>query len=148
VVLEGSSNTVVKPKIMEEIKPIIFLDYKCSIKIERYSNNNRIALDLNDAETGEPIARATLNDPETMLLSDEVIIKDYSENEGMLKCLVDAEIIAPPHSFTKNAYPICRLLIPRNINNPVKDLFETLADAIKTGNELNEMITLDKFSGA
>lgn len=44
---------------------------------------------------------------------DEVAIKNYSENVGMLKMLLDAEIVAPPHRFHNSGWvtiPVCRLL--------------------------------------
>jgi hypothetical protein len=77
----------------------------------RYGNG-RIALELHDDETGEPISRATVNFPEIDLKDGETVIKDWSENEGMLAALEGAGIVKPtpkgitlPHGGTA---PICR----------------------------------------
>lgn len=56
-------------------------------------DNGRVALQLADAETGEPIAKATINIPEIEIAEDEAFIKNWSENEGMLEALVGAGIV-------------------------------------------------------
>ena len=78
-----------------------FKDWDCEVKKIKYTDNGRTALSLiawaDDPKEGifkgEPIAMATVNIPECPLGVDEVIIKDYSENEGMLECLLKAGII-------------------------------------------------------
>lgn len=43
---------------------------------------------------------------------DEVAIKDYSENVGMLKALLAAEIITQPHRYIQSgfvSFPVCRI---------------------------------------
>ena len=80
-------------------------------------SNNRVGLQLVEVHPtgGDPVvAIATVNIPEIPLESDEVIIKDYSENEGMLKALLTAGIVAEPHRFVGSGFvtmPVCRLLI-------------------------------------
>ncbi len=74
--------------------------------------NKRPALLLDTVETGERMAVATINMPDMPLLSNQVVIKDYSENEGMLKTLVDAGVIEPPFSACQTGFvlsPICHL---------------------------------------
>lgn len=66
-----------------------------SVVKSTYLNNGRIALELVDAETGEPMAKATMNIPEAKLAADEVLIKDYSENAGMVKTLIEGGVIEP-----------------------------------------------------
>jgi hypothetical protein len=51
---------------------------------ERSYGNNRLALEILDSEDGIPVMVATVNIPEVPLNEDEIIIKDYSENEGVL----------------------------------------------------------------
>ena len=97
---------------MIEVKPIRFCDTNCAIELNRYQNGNGICIDLNEVNTNEPVARVTINCPDEDLLADEVVIKDYSENEGILKVLIEAEIIASPHKWTREAFPICKLLLP------------------------------------
>lgn len=89
-----------------------FKDWDCVIEFHQYPNL-RTALLLRDAETGEPIAKATINVPEQPLDDNEVIIKSYDENEGMLDTLVRAKIIAPRHRrIPKNhmLLPVCYLI--------------------------------------
>lgn len=102
---------------------VIFQNWICKLKFARY-NNGRIAIELVNAtkikEDGIEympgtmnIARATVNLPDYPLLkSDEVIIKDYSENEGMLNALINAGVVAEPHSYVEFLHaPVCKLLV-------------------------------------
>lgn len=74
------------------MKTIKFNHYICKVAIMKY-DNDRIAIQLLDAEDNSPIATASINLPEVKLEKDEVIIKDYSENEGILQVLLDAGIL-------------------------------------------------------
>lgn len=71
-----------------------FKQWNCVVEKRKYENG-RPAIVLNDKETQQRIAIATINIPEINLLPDEVLIKDYSENEGMMDILTKAEIIKP-----------------------------------------------------
>lgn len=60
------------------------------------------------------IASATINMPDVELKDDEVIIKDYAENEGMLDALVEAGIVEKHHDWVNSGFisaPVCKLLI-------------------------------------
>ena len=65
-----------------------------------YADGNPCIL-INGAEDDAPVAKATTNIPHEMSIpvnktrSQAVLIKDYSENEGVLKTLVDAGIVNP-----------------------------------------------------
>jgi hypothetical protein len=59
----------------------------------RYQNG-RLAIRAVNRD-GEPIATLTVNLPEVQLSEDEVLIKDWSENEGALATLLAAELISP-----------------------------------------------------
>jgi len=89
---------------------IQFKKWICDLKFASYFNEN-IAIKLLDTETGEPIAICTINLPE--LRTDELAIKDYSENNGMYQTLLDYKIIKPAHRFTKSGFidniPVCYL---------------------------------------
>lgn len=92
---------------------INFNGYKLSINKRNYSNG-RIALQLIDTEDGFPFATATVNIPEAQISDDEVIIKDYSENAGILDCLVKHKIISNPIDRLNTGFvtvEICKLLI-------------------------------------
>lgn len=62
------------------------------IQLHKYSNG-RPAIQLIDAEDGEPYATATVNIPDVLLLDNEVLVKDYSENEGVLDFLCKNNIV-------------------------------------------------------
>lgn len=97
-----------------------FIGYRCSVELAKYKNG-RLALQLVAAEAdaerglfkGEPIAMATINIPEIALNANEVIIKDYSENEGMLEVLQEAGIVSDPIEFIQTGFvtvPVVALL--------------------------------------
>lgn len=92
-----------------------FRDWDCYPVITKYSNNNRLALMLYEHGTHEPIATASVNITDTDLADDCIFIKDYSENTGMTKALVEAEIV---HEYCKieigpfnSMVSMCKLLI-------------------------------------
>jgi hypothetical protein len=72
-----------------------YSNYTVSLEWSKYSSNGRIALQLIDAEDGSPIMTATVNIPDVPLQSDEMIIKNYSENEGVLEFLQENKIVGP-----------------------------------------------------
>lgn len=69
-------------------------EYEVTVKLSKYEND-RIAIQLDDAEDGMPHATATVNMPNVLLEYDEVLVKDYSENEGMLEFLIKNNIVTP-----------------------------------------------------
>lgn len=66
---------------------------RLSVVFKKYYDNGRTAITLIDQEDGMPYCTATINVPEIDLLPDEVIIKNYSENEGILELLEKAGYI-------------------------------------------------------
>lgn len=81
------------------------------IKVRRYCSGYGVALQLVD-NMGLPYATATVNLPNEKLESDEVAIKDYSENFGVKDALIHAGVIEEPHRWIYTGYvkvPICRL---------------------------------------
>ena len=74
-----------------------------TVKVDRYLNN-RIALQLNDAIDGQPYAVATVNMPEVLLADNEVLIKDYSENEGMMDFLTKYNIVTPTQNGIQSGF--------------------------------------------
>ena len=101
---------------MKTHKQIKFRQRICIIKIGSYANN-RTALQLVDAENGEPITTATVNivavsDDEFNKIASTVIcekdqllfIKDWSENEGILQALVDQNIITDTGTFIPTGF--------------------------------------------
>ncbi|TRZ50078.1 MAG: hypothetical protein D4S01_07405 [Dehalococcoidia bacterium] len=89
-----------------------FLRWACLLVAGRYSNNGRRSIELIDDGDGEPIATATINLVNEYCGPDEVYIKDYSENEGMLDTLVTAGVIEEPMERVQSGFikaPRCKL---------------------------------------
>lgn len=103
---------------MSEVKEIKFIapygvEYNCLLHKRMYENG-RVCLHLLDEEDGSPVATATINLPKEELGDDEVFVKDYSENEGMLSCLIEAGIVSEPVAYLERMFvtvPKCKLLI-------------------------------------
>lgn len=80
---------------------ISFQSWNCFLNLGYYGAGGRLAIKLlSDEENadkgvayGEPIAVATVNIPEIPLKDNELIIKNYSENEGMLEVLKNSGFI-------------------------------------------------------
>ncbi len=89
-----------------------FLGEDCKVVHGEYSNG-RIALRIVSL-LGEPLATATINMPEVGgMKPDYVIIKDYSENVGMLDWLLSHRIVTRPIAWVTGAdgrkHPVCAL---------------------------------------
>lgn len=87
-----------------------FKEWDCNMEKRTYYNG-RLALQLTDTEDGSPIATATVNIPEIDLNEGEVLIKDYSENEGMFATLEAAGIVKATRQVVASGHvtiPICR----------------------------------------
>ncbi len=98
----------------KEVIEVNFLGYDCILWFGEYQNNGRKAILLLEKETDEYFADVTVNLPNEELSENEVIIKDYSENEGMLDTLVSAGIVSKPIRYVQTGYvscPVCSLLV-------------------------------------
>lgn len=87
--------------------------YNVKLMFGKYVDNDRTCISLIDAEDGSPVARATVNVIEADLAPDEVIIKNWSENENMLKFLIDNKIVKDTGRRVRCGYieaPVCHLL--------------------------------------
>lgn len=71
---------------------ITFKDWKCNIEYSKYPDD-RWKICLIDMEDGITVATATIFLGTITLLNNEVIIKDYSENEGIYDVLIKNGII-------------------------------------------------------
>ncbi len=91
-----------------------FRDWDCIVRKRQY-DKGRPSLQLIDAEDGSPIATATVNLPDVPLGRNQVAIKDWSENEGMLDALVAAGVVKPTDQTVRSGFvevPICELQPP------------------------------------
>ena len=73
-----------------------FNGIECSVTLAKYGNDRKaLMLDASSGEyEGEPVAVATVNLPDDPINNDdEVFIKNWSENEGILEALQEAGIV-------------------------------------------------------
>jgi hypothetical protein len=112
-----------------------FKKWNCSIHFGKYADSDRTAIILRNArpmiEDGilhhpgsVPIAVATVNMPNVFLKDKEIIIKNWSENEGILDVLVKANIISKPKWLTLTGFvhaDVCDLLVDPEYENPMED---------------------------
>jgi hypothetical protein len=84
--------------------------YTLRVEFLKYQNG-QIRIQLYDTADGFPYATATVATEKHLLKEDEVAIKDYSENEGILNTLIKHEIVENPHAFIQSGFvkiPICK----------------------------------------
>lgn len=87
-------------------------EYNCRLIWTEYTDNGNVAIVAKDAEGCEAIGVLSVNTYEE-LPPDVVAIKDYSENEGVLKSLIDNRVIGEPEDWINIGYvqvPVCRIL--------------------------------------
>ena len=75
-----------------------------------YPRNGNVRLELIDAVDHCPYMTVTVW--MDGLAEDEVAIKNYSENAGVLNFLIKEEIIVAPHRYVSSGFvkiPVCRL---------------------------------------
>ena len=97
------------------MKTVNFKGFKCEIKFLSYPTNDRPRIVLTDIDDGMQVANCTLNVP-CRVNEKHVIIKDYSENEGIYKALLDARVIKPHYGKVEVGFAhglICELNICR-----------------------------------
>jgi hypothetical protein len=100
-------------------KRINFNDWDCELVKEEYQAGGSPALALvawqddisQDICKGEPIATCTVNLPDVPLRPDEVIIKDYSENTGMLNTLLDAGVVEMTGKTIDTGFVTCPICV-------------------------------------
>lgn len=88
-------------------------DTKVNLWLCNYYENNRPALVLENSDTGEPVAKVTVNLPDWVQLPTDVLaIKDYSENQGVLTLLITNGIVRAvgTHAISKyGSVTLCKL---------------------------------------
>lgn len=86
-----------------------YLQEEVTIQLGTYGNG-RVAIELYTLEQ-EPFMIASVNVPSVHLEEDEVIIKDYSENEGVLKFLEDNNIVHATPYAVQVGHTYCKICI-------------------------------------
>lgn len=97
---------------MNSFTTVKFKKWICFVEMGTYPNDRK-AIELINAKNGEPVLVATINVPEININENEVIIKNYSENEGVLEALMKSKVISSPLRTIQTGLitaPICKLL--------------------------------------
>ena len=92
---------------------IKFKKWDCKLEFSMYVNK-RLRIDLVDAENYTQIATVTKNLPNEDIKPNQVIIKSYNGNEGMIDTLMNANIVSRPIRWVASGHvlmPVCKLLV-------------------------------------
>jgi hypothetical protein len=87
--------------------------FNISLVFGQYRNGQR-AIEMIDEADGAPYAVATVALVNEQLSADEVAIKNWSENDGVLESLIENEIVSAPIRYVSSGFvqvPICKLLV-------------------------------------
>ncbi len=89
---------------------VVFASY-----MNKYKDTKQhiVAIEIKDNDDGCPVARATVNVPEFPLEEGHVLIKNYSENAGILPWLIENNIVEDTGKCVPVGYEkvhVCKLL--------------------------------------
>lgn len=87
-----------------------YSDCWVTINHKRYAGNGRHVLELRDVDDGSVVMIATTNLPHVDLGPSEVIIKNYSENEGVLEFLQENGIVGPVKREVPTGWVTCQIV--------------------------------------
>jgi hypothetical protein len=99
---------------MKTIKKVTFMGEECEVEFKSYTNG-RTAIQLWSFAEGFPesMGTATVNIDSYPLKDKEVLIKDWAENSGILKALINGGIIRDTGKFVSTGYVqanVCELV--------------------------------------
>ena len=109
---------------------IFFGGFACEMQLDYYPTGNK-SIKLMDTRDGSPVATATVNLDGVELSANEVMVKDYSENKGMLAALRDSKVVENIVDVMQSGY----------VDIPVVTLSKSMMERFK--NEKH-----DRFMGA
>ena len=92
-----------------------FMQWDCEVQRLEYPGG-RTALVLIDARDGDQVATVTVNLPDQPLGANEVFVKDWSENDGMVAAMERAGILRNTGEYVRAGYvvaPKCELIHPQ-----------------------------------
>lgn len=92
---------MIKIKTFLSDKVIDLNGFKCYAKIRPY-NNGHVYMHLHDCQDDQPVTRVSLMIDEIPVIENMIIVKSYSENEGVYESLLNAGIVKP----CERKYPI------------------------------------------
>ncbi len=81
--------------------------YEVFLRVSKYMNNGRRSVQLIDAEDGCSFMTVTVNVPDAHIGEDEVIVKNYSENEGVLDFLIENGLVRGVKRMIDRGMPVC-----------------------------------------
>ena len=85
-------------------------EYEIDIKMSKYTNGQH-RMEFIDSKDGFSVLVSSVAIDES-LESDQIAIKDYSENEGVLKFLMEKGIVSSPLKYFNSGFvsiPICKI---------------------------------------
>lgn len=85
------------------------MEYPCSVHYSSYAHGGTTAMLLVDAETGEVIVYASVNIEDYPLKDGQILIKNWSENAGVLEALVEAGIVRDTGKVVPTGYVVANL---------------------------------------
>jgi hypothetical protein len=103
---------------------VTFLGQEFELRFDQYPHGGRTALLLVEPGKEDEFVVATVNEPEARLAANQVLIKDYSENRGVLDSLVRAAVVRPTGEIVRSGFaslPVCELLVGPPQQAPAKD---------------------------
>ena len=115
---------------------IFFGGYACEMQLSHYTNGNK-AISLVDTRDGSPVATATVNLDGGELSANEVMVKDYSENKGMLAALRDSKVVENIVDVMQSGY----------VDIPVVTLSKSMMERFKNEKHDRFMTRMDKQYG-
>jgi len=86
-------------------------DFKKRLYVGRYSND-QLAIFVHDI-SGEPIAELSIKQDSVDLAPNEFILKDYSENEGLINEFLETELFNTTNRFIlvgSHLCPVCQII--------------------------------------
>lgn len=90
-----------------------YKNFQVTVKKSTYFNNN-LRVDLIDVEDGLTVATVSVNVKHVPLEKDQIIVKDYSENEGMADWLLENKVAekTDTHVFVGSSKcPIFKIIV-------------------------------------
>ncbi len=81
------------------------------MEFNRYADNGRLQIRLFDAEDGMPMYTLTTNIPTAKLKDDEIAVKIWGENEGVIQKLQMLDYFGQPIRWCQGTF-ICKCLHP------------------------------------
>jgi len=115
---------------------IFFGGFTCELQLDYYPNGNK-SIRLIDTRDGSPVATATVNLDGVELPANQVMIKDYSENKGMLAALRDCKVVESIVDVMQSGY----------VDIPVVTLSKSMMERFKNEKHDRFMTRMDKQYG-